>query len=443
MSPDRRRPALHFTVRQGWTNDPHGIVRVDGQYHLFFQYNPAGTVWSERCCWGHAVSDDLVTWREQEVALAPEEGEVGCWSGSTVVDDRGPVILYTRIAGADWGRGEVALARPAHGMTDWRRDPQASVIAGPPQGEPAFVHFRDPQVRRDGDVWRAVLGAGITGVGGCALQYSSADLEAWTFDGVVAQRGSAERDPVWTGQVWECPQLLAVGERWVLLISTWGDEQGHDVVYAVGDLVDQRFTAARWGTFAFGRPFYATTTFTDADGRPCAMSWMRERGDAAPEGSPWSSAMSLVHVLSIADDDRLMVAQHPALDAVLPALRPAPADAGAPSAGAGGAAADLGEVGATWRLHVDGGVWGPTWRLEVAGGPQPWRIVADATAGTLVVATDDGDPLLEMPLGAGAGVIDVVVDADTCEMTSSTGEGIGACWVPSAGTARLRLARTP
>lgn len=440
MSPDRIRPALHFTAQQGWTNDPHGIVHVAGQYHLFFQYNPAATQWSEHCHWGHAVSDDLVTWREREVALSPEGGEVGCWSGSTVVDDRGPAILYTRISGPDWGRGEVALARPTRDMSDWRRDPQASVIDGPPPRDPGFVHFRDPQVRRDGDMWRAVLGAGIPGVGGCALQYSSADLEAWTFDGVVAQRAVDERDPVWSGEVWECPQLLAVADRWVLLISVFGDDRGHDVVHAVGDLADNRFTPTHWGTFAHGRPFYATTTFTDAEGLPCAMSWMRERGDAAPEGSPWCSAMSLVHVLSLTDDDRLTVSQHPALDAVLPALRPDPG-VGSAGAGAGGAGADLGEVGTTWRVQVDRDAWGSDWRLDVEGGTDPWQVVADAASGTLVVTSADGEQLLRMPLGEQPGVVDIVVDADTCEITSSTAEGIGNCWVPASRSTRLRLER--
>ncbi|MDQ1626047.1 MAG: beta-fructofuranosidase, partial [Actinomycetota bacterium] len=59
------RPGLHFTVRKGWTNDPHGIVYDGARYHLFFQYNPVATVWAPAIHWGHAVSDDLVTWVEQ------------------------------------------------------------------------------------------------------------------------------------------------------------------------------------------------------------------------------------------------------------------------------------------------------------------------------------------------------------------------------------------
>ena len=68
----RARPAMHFTPRAGWINDPHGVVFAGGRYHLFYQYNAAGTVWDPAITWGHATSPDLVSWTEQPVALAPD-----------------------------------------------------------------------------------------------------------------------------------------------------------------------------------------------------------------------------------------------------------------------------------------------------------------------------------------------------------------------------------
>src|SRR4051794_35838505 len=168
MGERRRRPALHFTAASGWTNDPHGIVVVDGGYRMFFQHNPRATAWSERCHWGTAVSGDLIVWREEKIALSPQRGEIGCWSGSCVVTDEGPVAVYTRICGADWGRGEVALARPGPDGS-WVADPPESVLAGPPL-DLDVVAFRDPQVRPREGGWTAVLGAGLVGQGGCALQ---------------------------------------------------------------------------------------------------------------------------------------------------------------------------------------------------------------------------------------------------------------------------------
>ena len=83
---ERYRPQFHFSPRQNWTNDPNGLVWFDGEYHVFYQYNPAGDTWGHMS-WGHAVSPDLVHWEELPVALAEENG-IMIFTGSTVVDER-------------------------------------------------------------------------------------------------------------------------------------------------------------------------------------------------------------------------------------------------------------------------------------------------------------------------------------------------------------------
>ncbi|MBQ8955280.1 MAG: glycoside hydrolase family 32 protein, partial [Clostridia bacterium] len=107
------RPAAHFTARRGWINDPNGLVWYEGQYHLFFQHNPADVVWGNMH-WGHAVSSDLVHWTELEEALFPDETGA-MFSGSAVVDTdnltglrRGghdPLLLFYTAAG---GAGEMS-----------------------------------------------------------------------------------------------------------------------------------------------------------------------------------------------------------------------------------------------------------------------------------------------------------------------------------------------
>jgi sucrose-6-phosphate hydrolase SacC (GH32 family) len=388
---------------------------------MFFQYNPDGVSWSPKCHWGHAVSDDLITWQETEVALSPDGDEVGCWSGSVIIDDRGPVIVYTRVAGDDWQLGQMALARPRSGMLHWVRNPRRPVIAGPPAGL-EISDFRDPQVRREVGRWKAVLGAGLAGFGGCALQYSSSDLEKWTFDGVLARRAAFEREPVWTGEVWECPQLLQVSDDWLMLVSAWGDSGPDSVVYAIGDYDGKAaFTPRRFGRFSHGGELYATTTFRDAEGRQCALSWLRERGNTAPEGSAWCSAMSLPHVLSV-KDDRLIVSQHPALDAALPQIR------------------ELGHAAPGERLAAD--IPGCTWRLRlVLSGPASGgfdvtvtghraRFGLEAAAGSLTIR-DKGRACLAMPVSAAdATGVDIVVDADIIEVLVSGTEGVASTRIP-------------
>ena len=78
------RPRFHFTPERNWMNDPNGMIYHDGEYHLFYQYNPFGDKWGHMS-WGHAVSRDLVHWEHLPVALA-EEGNLRIYSGSAVVD---------------------------------------------------------------------------------------------------------------------------------------------------------------------------------------------------------------------------------------------------------------------------------------------------------------------------------------------------------------------
>ena len=78
------RPQFHFTPEKNWMNDPNGMVVYEGEYHLFYQYNPSGDKWGHMS-WGHAVSPDMVRWQHLPLAL-PEEDGVMIFSGSAVVD---------------------------------------------------------------------------------------------------------------------------------------------------------------------------------------------------------------------------------------------------------------------------------------------------------------------------------------------------------------------
>lgn len=258
-------------------NDPHGIVWDGKRYHIFFQYLPDSLKWESNLDWGHAVSDDLVTWTQIESALTPEN-EVGCWSGSVVSVDNSFLLYYTRPTMDDWSKGQVVVVKADSELTTFNRI-EPPVITEPPESH--IFDVRDPQVRRDGDSFVMTIGAGIHNFGGCALQYRSNNALDWEFDAVLASRSKDDLAPIATGTVWECPQFFELGSKWCLIISSIHPDTFNHVQYALGTYDGQSFQADTWGNLGFSEIPYATTTFHDNQGNNCMMSWLRESGESA------------------------------------------------------------------------------------------------------------------------------------------------------------------
>ncbi|PYY34002.1 glycoside hydrolase family 32 protein [Curtobacterium sp. MCBD17_030] len=302
---DDDRPSIHLTARSGWINDPLSLTWHDGKYHVFFQYVPEQTSWAPSCHWGHATSTDLRTWTEQPVALAPGEGDDGIWSGSLAIDGDRTTIFYTSIETPDFSIGRIRTATST--ASDWTTWTKGDVVAVPPEDIDVQV-YRDPFVFRDRDRWRMLVGANIDGTTAAALSYSSPDLQSWQYDGVAAQRNTSLTEPVWTGKLWECPQVFTIEGVDVLITSVWNDDELHYVAYGLGEWRDGVFEVERWGRLTWGESYYAPSFYRDADGRPGLVFWLREIRDHA--GDTWTGAMSVPHLLTL-DGDELIARPHP------------------------------------------------------------------------------------------------------------------------------------
>ena len=385
------RPRFHFTARNGWINDPHGITYRDGGYEVFFQHVPDSTTWGPNCHWGHAAGDDLFSLRELPVAIAPGDGDDGVWTGSLVTDDAGRGrIFYTSTLRNDLGVGRVRIAfQDDDDWVGWRK---GDVVAEAPP-ELGVLAFRDPFVLRDGELWRMFVGASLADGSGAALSYVSDDLDAWRYAGIAAERSSSEQDPVWMGSLWECPQFIELEGRHAMVTSVWDADVLHYAAYAIGDLENGRFSADAWGRLTYGPSYYAPSFFHDAAGRPCLMFWMRGVADLA---AGWASALSVPHVLT-RHGDRLVAAPHPDLET----YRSAAAAPHAPL----GSAADI-----AWTPAGD------TARLEIGvDGRQAMSVTVRQTE--LTVHTDNGE--WSMPFAGGD--VRVLLDGPVVELSTASG----------------------
>ena len=226
LASDRHRPRYHLMPPSAWLNDPNGPLYWKGQYHLFYQYSPVISNFGTKY-WGHAVSSDLVRWSNLGIALAPTPGGAdknGCWSGSAVVANGVPTLVYT---GATWSsqsefaerakglvpeRQMVAVAADPNdvNLTKWSKIPENPVLAAPPAGI-KVAGWRDPSLWKEGDTWYMVIGSGEIGKGGMALLYRSKDLRNWTYlhPLAIAKPDPSAQDPMrpWAA-MWECPEFF-------------------------------------------------------------------------------------------------------------------------------------------------------------------------------------------------------------------------------------------
>ncbi len=304
------RPQFHFTAHTGWINDPHGITARDGGYDVFYQYVPGSTEWAPNCHWGHARGTDLLSLVEREPAIYPGDGDDGIWTGSLVpgAEPGSARIFYTSVSVDDVTIGRVRVAHPADGSWDvWTKE-EGVLVEAPPGLE--LVGYRDPFLRRDPDGWRMFLGAGDTDGRALALSYISPDLATWTYEGIALERNTAEREPVWAGAMWECPQIVDIGDRAVMISSAWDRDVLNYAAYAVGRYDRGRFEAESWGRLTYGPSFYAPSFFRDADGRPAISLWMRGIDDL---DAGWAGAHSVPYVLDL-DGDVLVARPHPDLE---------------------------------------------------------------------------------------------------------------------------------
>jgi len=346
LASDPRRPQFHLLPAANWMNDPNGPIYWKGRYHMFFQYNPHAAVWGDMH-WGHAVSADMVHWKHLPVALEPTPGGPdadGCFSGTAVIRDGVVTFIYTGVVSIP--EDQATLRDGAHSLRESQCyatsiDPElrtwskraTPVIAAPPK-DLQVTGFRDPSPWRDKDEWYMAVGSGVKGKGGAVLLYKSGDLQNWEYLHLLCggeSKGTANanpNNPVDSGDMWECPDFFALGDKHVLIYSTQGK-----VFWQTGDLdtTAMVFHAGQSGVLDYGS-FYAPKTQLDKHGNRILWGWIQEtRPVEEYRASGWAGLMSLPRVLTLGADGRLRMGVAPVVEKLRgheEKLRLAPVSAG-------------------------------------------------------------------------------------------------------------------
>lgn len=315
------RPQFHFTPAQNWMNDPNGAVYYKGEYQLFYQYNPFGAEWGHMS-WGHAVSRDLVHWKDLPVALQEGNG-IMIFSGSAVVDwhnssglchgsqgDSSCLVAVYTGASQHLETQNIAYSND-HGRS-WTK------YSGNPVIDLHLAAFRDPKIFWHETTKRWVMVAALSSQHKVRL-FNSPDLVHWRALSDFGPAGAV-------GGAWECPDLFPLpvenspGEvRWVLSVNVFpgGLTGGSGNQYFIGNFDGIRFSSDQKQTLwaDYGRDFYASTSFSDIpqSDRGLWIGWLNnwEYADKVPT-TPWRGAQSIPRELALREfPDGLRLVQHP------------------------------------------------------------------------------------------------------------------------------------
>lgn len=275
---EKFRPVYHHTPLYGWMNDANGLVYKEGEYHLYFQYNPYGSVWGNMH-WGHSVSRDLVHWEHLPVAL--ERDTMGhIFSGSSVVDTdntagygAGNIVSFYTSASDKNGQIECMAYSKDNGrtFTKYEKNPVLTPFDG-------LKDFRDPKVFwfEPEKKWVMIVSADKE-----MRFYSSPDLKEWTYMSAFGKDYGVQPSQ------FECPDMVQLpvdgnenNKKWALIVNInpgclFG---GSATQYFIGDfngtefICDTKPEVVKW--MDWGKDHYATVCFSNTGERVIAMPWM-------------------------------------------------------------------------------------------------------------------------------------------------------------------------
>ena len=238
---DPVRPIYHFCNPDGRLNDPNGLCFWQGRWHLFYQAFPPE---DPRPHWAHAVSDDLIHWRDLPYAIYPHP-EHGCWSGASLVDGDRVIVHYY---GHQTGNVSAISRDPL--LLNWQKVPGG--IPEPKGNEPSQPYrVYDPCIwKKDGAYYSLSGGTLPTGPRGLQRRanflFRSEDLETWEYLHPFVEDDLFSAN----GDDGACPYFWPIGDKHMLLY--YSHRNGGQYLIGDYDQARDKLIARDYGRFNFG-----------------------------------------------------------------------------------------------------------------------------------------------------------------------------------------------
>ena len=276
------REHFHLMPPVGWLNDPNGLCQFEGVYHAFFQYSPFDAEGGVKM-WGHYISDNMLDWKYQGVALYPDQPFDchGVYSGSALVEDGKMYLYYTGNVKLEDGEydyirtgreGNTVLVSSEDGIHFGHKK---QLMRNTDYPDDLTCHVRDPKVWKEQDTYYMVQGARTKEDVGQILIFTSKDKVNWKFKSRIESK-----EPF--GYMWECPDYFTIGDKKILSASVQGLEGGiweERNVYqsgyfeVEGDILSS-YKLGEYKLWDYGFDYYAPQSFETEDGRRIHISWM-------------------------------------------------------------------------------------------------------------------------------------------------------------------------
>lgn len=305
---DPHRPRYHFLPPSAWMNDINGPIFWKGRYHIFYQHNPDGAYW-RLIQWGHASSTDLVHWVHHPIILTPTPDgpdRDGCFSGGAINRDGVPTLIYHGVP-----EGTCIATSKDDNLLHWDKYPGNPVIPTPKPGEPNYGKYGvyDPCAWKKGDSWYALCGGRDPASGDTAYLFKSPDFIHWEY-----LRPFYQSERSWTEFEEDCavPSFFPLGNKHMLLF----DSHMLGTQYYLGRYQNDRFYPEKHGRMSWpGGQLRGAIAMLDGKGRRLFFDWLMEaRSDEAQRACGWSGVMCLPRVLSLTDDDNLLMEPAPEIE---------------------------------------------------------------------------------------------------------------------------------